>query len=129
MRDHPQQVERTRVFRIGSADKPIEPFSVGETTGAMLSHRGRERLFRTAPGTHADISMASAPGLTSVARPIAPETQIDLAGAAVDPDRLIAAQRARRPIRCVACNVGGGMENEPAAAIGRRQNGSLLISD
>ena len=105
MRDHPQQVERTCVFRIGIADEPVKAFSVDQTTGTMMSHRSCERLFGTAPGIHGDISKAKATRRASVARPIAPEAQIDLAGAAVDPDRLIAGQRARRPIRRIACNV------------------------
>src|SRR5216684_158475 len=99
MCDHSQKMERTCVFFIGIADKPVEAFSVGETTGAMMRDRSCERLFGTASGLHGDA------GLTSVARPISSKTQINLAGASVDPDRLIAGQRARRPIHRVTCNV------------------------
>src|ERR1700694_1077836 len=109
MRGHSQQVERARVFRIDIADKPVEALSVGKTTGAMMGHRSCERLFGTAPGIHGDAR------LTSVARPISSEPQIHLAGASVDPDRLIAGQRPRRPVLRVARNVRGGMKNEPAA--------------
>src|SRR5258708_35568137 len=120
MRDHSEQVERPRVFRIGLADTPVKALSLGQTTGAMMSHRSCERLFGTAPGIHGDISKGMAAGL--VAPPIASETQIHLAGGSVDPDRLIAGQRARRPRRRIACNVRGGMHHEPAAAIWRRWN-------
>src|SRR5258705_12510370 len=95
MGDHSQEMERTRVVWVGIADDPIEAFSVGEAAGAMLSHRGCERLFGTARRVHGDISNPR--GLTSVARPIAPETEVELAGAAIDPDRLITGQRSRRP--------------------------------
>jgi len=33
-------MERTRVLLIGIADKPVQAFSVDESAGAMMSHRG-----------------------------------------------------------------------------------------
>src|ERR1700730_4112893 len=113
-------MERTRVFRITIADRPVEAFSVGQSAGAMMSHRGCKHLFGTAPGIHGDVPNPG--GLTSVARPITPEAQIDLTGASVDPDRLIAGQRARRPIRRITCDVRGGMKNQRATIIGWRQS-------
>src|ERR1700676_1540173 len=103
MGGYSQQMERARVFWIAVADQPVEALGIDQTAGAMMSHCGCERLFGTAPDTHASISNAK--GLTSVARPIAPEAEVDLAGAAVDPHRLIAGQRARRPIHRVTGNV------------------------
>src|ERR1700730_6942946 len=70
-----------------------------------------------------------APRLAPVARSIAPKAQIYLTGAAIDPDRLVAGQRARRPKRRVACDVRGGMQDERAAAIGCRRKRLFLISD
>src|SRR3977135_362896 len=93
---HSQQMKRTRVVRIGIAHRSVEAFSVGQTAGAMMSDRSCERLFGTARRAHGDISNPRDP--TSVARPIAPDTEINLAGAAIDPDRLIAGQRTRRPV-------------------------------
>src|SRR3981081_2345830 len=121
MCDHAQKMERPRVFWVGIADRPIEALSVVQTAGAMMSHRSCESLFGTAPGVHGDAR------LTSVARPISSETQIHLARAAVDPDRLIAGQRARRPVHRVTCNVQGGMRNQPAAAKWRPRNNLCLI--
>src|ERR1700687_1078755 len=115
MGDYSQKMERTRVVRIAVADEPVEALSVGETAGAMLCHRSGERLFRMALGIHGDIPNAI--GLTSVARPITPKGKSYPTGASVDPDGLIAGQRARRPVHRVTCNVGRGMQNEPAAAI------------
>src|ERR1700722_11336829 len=66
--------------------------------------------------------------LAPIARPIAPETQIHLAGTAIDPDRLIAGQRARGPVWRVACDVLGGVHHQPTA-IGPRRNRRFLISD
>src|SRR5882757_7861071 len=103
-----QEMERTRVIRICLAGPAVEPFGPAATTGAMLRQRPRQRLFGTAAGVHEDISK----GFTSVAGPIAPKTKVDLAGAAVDPDRLIAGQRARRPVRRIACDVRGRMKNQ-----------------
>jgi hypothetical protein len=122
-------VEGACVVRIGFTDKPVEAFSLPQATGAMMNHRGGERLLGTAPGIHGDISKAKSPALAPVARPVAPETQIDLAGAAVDPDRLIAGQRSRRPEGRIASDVGGGMQDERWAAIRARQDGLFLISD
>jgi hypothetical protein len=65
MRDHAQQMKCARIFRIGIADKSTKPLGFIETTGAMLRHRGGERLFGTAPGIHGDIFDLR--GLTSVA--------------------------------------------------------------
>src|SRR3981081_3741026 len=93
-------MERARVVRIAIADRPVQALGLDETAGAMVRHRSCERLFGTAPGIHGDVPN---PGvLTSVARPIAPEAKVDLAGASVDPNRLIARQRARRPARGAA---------------------------
>src|SRR5450631_2306785 len=93
----------------------------------MMRHCSCECLFRTAPGVHGDIPNPRS--LKSVARAITPETQIDFAGASIDPDRLIAGQRARCPVRRITCNVGGRMHDKPAAAIGCRRDLLLLISD
>src|SRR5712672_4499716 len=97
MGDYSQKMERARVVRIAVADRPVQALSLGETTGAMMDHRSGERLFGTAPGIHDDVPNPG--GLTSVARPITPEAQIDLTRASVDPDWLIARQSARRPKR------------------------------
>src|SRR6202171_6341148 len=96
MGGYSQKMECSRVFWIAVADQPVEALGIDQTAGAMMSHCGCERLFGKALDTHASISNAK--GLTSVARPIAPETEVDLAGAAVDPHRLIAGQRARRRV-------------------------------
>jgi hypothetical protein len=56
MRDYSQKMERTRVLRVDIAGKAVEAFSVNQTTGTMMSHRGCERLFGTAPSTHDDVS-------------------------------------------------------------------------
>src|SRR5260370_35799983 len=127
MGDHAQKMKRPGVVGIGIADDPVEAFSVGEATGAMMSHGRGKRLFGAARRVHGDISNRN--NLTSVARPIAPETEVDLAGAAIDPDRLIAGQRARRPVPRITCYVRSGMKNQPAAAIGSRQDGLFLIAD
>src|SRR5258708_15402126 len=118
MGDHAQEMERTRVIRICLAGQAVEPLGLAETTGAMLRHRRRQRLFGTAAGVHEDISK----GFTSVAGPIAPKAKVDLAGAAVDPDRLIARQRARRPVRRIACDVRGRMKNQRTSIIWWRQS-------
>ena len=102
MRDHSQKMECTRVFRVGIAGKAVEAFSFNQTTGTMMRYRGCERLFGTASGTHHDISKMI---VRSVAGSIASETQIHLTRASIDPDRLIAGQRARRAIYRVTCNV------------------------
>ena len=60
MRDHSQQVKRARILWIGIADQPVEPLGVDQTAGAMMSHRGCERLLGTAPGIHGDISKTKA---------------------------------------------------------------------
>jgi hypothetical protein len=60
MCDHAQQVEGPRIFRIGIACEAVEPLRLAQATSAMLGHCGCERLFRTAPGTHDDISIANA---------------------------------------------------------------------
>src|ERR1700730_9584188 len=99
MCDHSQKMERGGVFWMGTAEKPVEAFSIGQSAGAMMSHRGCERPFGRAPGTHGGA------GLMSVAGPISSEAQIHFAGASVHPDRLIAGQRARRPIHRVTSNV------------------------
>src|ERR1700732_2877016 len=117
-------MERARVFRIGIADQPVEALSFGETAGAMMGHRSRERLFGTAPGIHGDVPNPR--GLTSVARPITPEAQIDLTGISVDPDRLIARQGARRPKRRITGDVRGGMKNQRATIIWWRQSCLIL---
>src|SRR5258708_23962991 len=103
MCDHSQKVESARFFRIDTADEPVEALGVDATAGAMMSNRSGERLFGTAPGIHDDIPTAR--GVTSVARPITPKAKVYLTGAAVDPDWLIAGQRARRPVHRVTCNV------------------------
>src|SRR5216684_2812443 len=127
MGDHAQEMKRPGVVGIGIADDPVEAFRVVEATGAMMSHCRCKRLFGAARRVHGDISNRN--DLTSVARPIAPETEVDLAGAAIDPDRLIAGQRARRPVPRITCDVRSGMKNQPAAAIGSRQDGLFLIAD
>src|ERR1700682_6113754 len=99
MCDHSQKMERARVFLIGIADKPVEAFSIGQSAGAMMSHRGCERPFGRAPGTHGGA------GLMSVAGPISSAAQIHFAGASVHPDRLIAGQRARQPIPRITSSV------------------------
>src|SRR5262249_6182936 len=43
-------------------------------------------------------------------------------------DRLITRQRARGPIRRIACNVRGGMQNKRWATIGSLRNRLLLIA-
>ena len=60
MRDYSQKMERTRVFRIGIAGKAVEAFSVNQTTGTMMSHRGCKLLLGTAPGIHGGISKTTA---------------------------------------------------------------------
>src|SRR5450631_970183 len=52
--------------------------------------------------------------LTLFARPITSEAEIDLTGASIDPDRLIAGQRARRPKRRIAGNVRSRMQHQRA---------------
>src|SRR5450759_3511634 len=98
---HSQKMICARVLWIGIAGEPVEALGVDQATGPMMGHRGCERLLETAPGIHGDISKTKTPGSTSVARPIAPEAQVDLAGVSVDPYGLIAGQRARRPERRV----------------------------
>src|SRR5437016_8683119 len=56
MSDHAQQVESPRIFRVRIACEAVEPLRLAQATSAMLGHRGSKRLFRTAPGTHDDIS-------------------------------------------------------------------------
>src|SRR5581483_1061450 len=51
-------------------------------------------------------------GAESIARPGAPKTEINLAGASIDPDRLIAGQSTGGPIVSVAGNVGGRVINQ-----------------
>ena len=60
MSDHAQQMVSPRIFRIRIACETVEPLRLAQATGAMLGHRGYERLFRTAPGTHDSISKAKA---------------------------------------------------------------------
>src|SRR3979411_3204373 len=121
-------MKSTRVCWIGIAGKPVKAFGVCQTARTMMSGRGCERLFGTASDIHNDIPKLTA-HLTSIARPITPKDQVHLTGASVNPDGLLARQRARQSIRRHTCNVRGGMQNEPAAAIGCRQNRLLLISD
>src|SRR6266853_2247956 len=129
MGDHAQKMERPCVVRIGVADLPVQALGIGKTAGAMMRQRSCERLFGTDVGTHGDISKAEAPRLAPVARPIAPKAKIYLTGAAIDPDRLVAGQRARRPKRRIAGDVRGGMQDERTAAIRRRRKRLFLISD
>src|SRR5260370_41502514 len=102
-------MKRPRVFRIGIADQPVEPFGLSETAGAMMSHRSFERLFGPAPGIHGEARRSS------FARPIAPEAQIHLTGLSINPDRLIAGDRARRAVLRITCNVRSWMQNEGRA--------------
>jgi hypothetical protein len=44
MGDHAAEVECTRVVWITSADGLVETLRLGETTGAMMTHRSCERL-------------------------------------------------------------------------------------
>jgi len=44
MGDHAPEMERARVVRIVIAGQAIEPFSLGQTTGAMMRHRGCQHL-------------------------------------------------------------------------------------
>src|SRR6476469_8437671 len=126
MGEYSQKMESARIVRIAIADGPVQALSLGETTGAMMDHRSGERLFGTAPGIHGDVPKPG--GLTSVARPITPEAQIDLTGASVDPDRLIAGQCARRPKRRITGDVRGGVKNQRATMIGWRQ-GCLILNN
>jgi hypothetical protein len=123
MCDHAEQMKRPSVCRIGIADQPVEPFGFSETAGAMVGQRSCERLFGTAPGIHGDARRSS------LARPIAPEAQIHLAGFSVNPDRLIAGYGARRAVYCVACNVRSGMQNEAAAIWTPCSNIRLILNN
>src|SRR5260370_294755 len=123
MRGHSQQMESARVVRIGVADQAVEAFSVDQTSGAMMSHRCRERLFGTAPCIHGDA------GLRSIAGPISSEAEIHLAGASIDPDRLIAGQRTRRPVPRVARDVQGRMRDEPAAIWSACNNVRIILNN
>src|ERR1700730_4051431 len=129
MGDHAQKMERTCVARIGVADLPVQALGVRKPAGAVVRQRSCERLFGTAPGTHGDISKAGSSSLAPVARPIAPRAEVYLTRAAIDPDRLVARQRAGRPIRRIACDVRGGMQDKRTAGIRCRRKRLLLISD
>ena len=80
------KVEGTRVVGIAVADTPVKTRGVRQTAGAVMSHRSCKHLLRATVGDDR---------LPSVARPIAPKPQVDLARVPVDPNRLIAGQRAR----------------------------------
>ncbi len=123
MCDHAEQMKRPRVFWIGIADQPVEPFGFSETAGAMVGQRSCERLFGTAPGIHGDARRSS------LARPIAPEAQIHLAGFSVNPDRLIAGYGARRAELRVTRNVRPRMQNEAAAIRTPCSNIRLILNN
>jgi hypothetical protein len=57
MGDHSQQMERTRIFRIGVAGKPVEALGLGQTPGTVMGPRSGERLLGPARGVHRDISV------------------------------------------------------------------------
>src|ERR1700730_8767619 len=123
MCDHAEQMKRPRVFWIGIADQPVEPFGFSETAGAMVGQRSCERLFGTAPGIHGDARRSS------LARPIAPEAQIHLAGFSVNPDRLIAGYGARRGVFFFSIKIRKGMENEAAAIWTPCSNIRLILNN
>src|SRR5260370_29380303 len=125
MGEYSEKMERTRVVRIAVADKSVKALSVGQPAGTMMSGRSSEHLFIMAGGSHGVIPDAKA--LTPVAGPIAPKAKVYLTGASVDPDRLIAGQRARRPVHRVTCDVLSGMQDEPAAAVWHRWDNLRLI--
>src|SRR5258708_19725918 len=56
------------------------------------------------------------------------EAQMSLARASIDPDRLIARQRARRAKRRIARDVLRGMRNQRRAVKGRRRRRLRLIA-
>jgi hypothetical protein len=60
MCDYPTQVKCPRVARITVADRPVEPFRIRQPAGAMVGHRGCERLLRTAAGIHDDVPKTNA---------------------------------------------------------------------
>jgi hypothetical protein len=56
MCNHPQQMKRPRVLRIGIADNSVKPFRLVQAASAMVRHRRGERLFETASGIHREAS-------------------------------------------------------------------------
>lgn len=65
-----------------------------------------------------------------VAGPVSSQPEIDLAGTTIHPHRLIAGYRPRRTVDSVTCNIVGGVRDQPATIIIRRQHiGSRILPD
>jgi hypothetical protein len=95
----------------------------------MMSHGSGKCAIRRAACGHVDISSTEA--AVSVAGPRASEAEIDFAGTAIDPNRLIARQRACRPIMGHAGYVKSGMIDQSSAKLvhgtGVRDHHNIII--